>query len=362
MKKIIYFVLMNFTFALHAQSALDSIVPVRSFCIAAPAADGVDRFIDFINNELSEKKVNTLILRIDYNYQYTSRPELADKAGLDKKQVKKILLACRDNGIRLIPQINLLGHQSWHSKLGKLLEVYPEFDETPGIKLPDKYKWPNADALYCKSYCTLHPQVHKVVFDVVDEIVSVFEADAFHAGLDEVFYIGHRQCHRCKGKNKAKLFADEVSRIRNHLKKNNIALWMWGDRLIDGKLTGIGMWEASQNQTHYAIDSIPKDIVINDWHYGVAYPTAFYFAMKGFSVVSCSWRKDTVAISQLKQIVSYRNNTNNILKNRFKGVMHTVWSSNEDFLNAYYAMKHNKKTKDAQVQCFESLYKYISEL
>jgi hypothetical protein len=24
-------------------------------------------------------------------------------------------------------------------------------------------------------------------------------------------------------------------------------LWLWGDRLLDGKLTGLGEWEASRN-------------------------------------------------------------------------------------------------------------------
>jgi len=55
--------------------------------------------------------------------------------------------------------------------------------------MPEEYKWPNDDELYCKSYCPLHPEVHDVVFDVVGELTDVFEASAFHAGMDEVFYI-----------------------------------------------------------------------------------------------------------------------------------------------------------------------------
>jgi hypothetical protein len=46
---------------------------------------------------------------------------------------------------------------------GNLLVKYPEFDETPEVKMPEVYKWPNADSLYCKSYCPLHPKVHGVV-------------------------------------------------------------------------------------------------------------------------------------------------------------------------------------------------------
>ncbi len=47
--------------------------------------------------------------------------------------------------------------------------------------------------LYCKSYCPLHPDFHKVVFAVIDEICDVYETDAFHAGMDEIFYLGRGQ-------------------------------------------------------------------------------------------------------------------------------------------------------------------------
>ena len=44
--------------------------------------------------------------------------------------------------------------------------------------------------------------------------------------------------------------------------------------LLDGYATGLGMWEASHNETHMAIDLIPKDVVICDWHYERADKTA----------------------------------------------------------------------------------------
>jgi hypothetical protein len=49
---------------------------VRGFCIAAPSYNDLDNFIQFIDQELASRKVNLLIMRIDYNYQYTSHPEL----------------------------------------------------------------------------------------------------------------------------------------------------------------------------------------------------------------------------------------------------------------------------------------------
>src|SRR5205809_3273085 len=190
MKKMNMFVLLLwlvFPGALHAQRSLDSLLPVRGFCIAAPSPKSIDRFIKFINEELATRKVNTLILRVDYNYQYKSHPELADTNALSKDDVQKLVNACKKNNIDLIPQVNLLGHQSWANKTNKLLAVYPQFDETPNVKMPEKYEWPNADDLYCKSYCPLHPEVHKIVFDIVDEICDAFQSTSFHAGMDEVF-------------------------------------------------------------------------------------------------------------------------------------------------------------------------------
>src|SRR5690606_23082740 len=116
--------------------------------------------------------INLLVLRIDYNFAYESHPELRDENPLSLKQVKELVAVGKRTGIRLIPQVNLLGHQSWHSELGNLLQAYPEFDETPHIELPENYEWPNDDGLYCKSYCPLHPEVHDVVFDLIDEITE----------------------------------------------------------------------------------------------------------------------------------------------------------------------------------------------
>ena len=251
--------------------------------------------------------------------------------------------------------MNLLGHQSWASEIGKLLEVYPQFDETPSIKLPAEYKWPNPDGLYCKSYCPQHPDVHAVVFDLVDEIIEVFESDAFHAGMDEVFYIAHDDCERCKGGDPAVLFAGEVAKIRNHLAQNDKKLWIWGDRLIDGKTTGIGLWEGSYNNTHRAIDLIPKDVVINDWHYEKAHATPVLFASKGFDVIACPWRTPEVATNQVKMIDMLKNNASAEMKPRYKGIMHTFWSGARTFIDG---MNDVEKAKDdPSVKTFKELVK-----
>jgi N-acetyl-beta-hexosaminidase len=246
---------------------IDELLPVRGLAIEAPSQRGLNDFLKFIEGDLVPARFNLLILRVDWNYAYETHPELRDENPLTKEDVKRIVAVCRNRGIRLVPQINLLGHQSWAKQTHALLREYPEFDENPSVKTEYYTEWPNPYGLYCKSYCPLHPDVHKVVFDLVDELCDAFETDAFHAGMDEVFYIGEKECPRCNGKDKAELFAGEVTLLHNHLAEKGRQLMIWGDRLLDGRTTGLGEWEASYNYTWRAIDMIPKDVFICDWHY-----------------------------------------------------------------------------------------------
>jgi hypothetical protein len=337
--------------------------PVRGLCISAPQSANLKDFIRFIEEEMAPRKINTLILRVDFNYKYKSHPELRDSSALSEGDVKKLVTACRKNNIRIIPQINLLGHQSWAGKVNRLLKAYPEFDETPYLAMPEKYEWPNSDGLYCKSYCPLHPGVHKVVFDLIDEICTVFKADAFHAGMDEVFYIGHDSCSRCSGRDKAELFAGEVWTIRNHLEEKGRQLWIWGDRLIDGKTSGLGMWEASYNNTFRAVDLIPKDVMICDWHYERADLTPVYFAMKGLTVVACPWRNPDLAVRQAEDMVRFRQQTSPEMKERFAGIIQTVWSPASVFLKNYYDENNATPVEsNTPENCFRVLFTKINKM
>jgi type 1 glutamine amidotransferase len=345
-----------------AADPLDAILPVRGLCIAAPNPRQVDTFVRFVAEELAPRSVNTLILRVDYGYQYASRPEMANPSGLSLDQVRRLVAVCRTNHIRLIPQINLLGHQSWATTTGALLKIHPEFDETPWIKMPEKYVWPNPDGLYCRSYCPLHPQVHDVVFALVDELCDAFEADAFHAGLDEVFYLGEAKCPRCGGRDKAELFAGEVKAIRDHIQARGRQLWLWGDRLLEGKTTGMGEWEASLNDTHRAVDLIPKDVMICDWHYERADLTAVFFAMKGLNVVTCPWTNPQTGVRQVQDMVRFREQSPRALKARYQGIVQTVWSDAGGFMRDLEGFRANEDFKAGDknaARCFLRVFDEI---
>lgn len=339
-------------------------LPIRGFCITAPMHSEVDSFVTFIHDALVPREVNTLILLVDYDYEYKSHPELADSGAMSERDAKKIVKICKENGIKVVPEIDLLGHQSWAGTLGKLLEVYPQFDETPWIKMPEHYVWPNSDNLYCKSYCPEAPGLHKIIFALIDELCDVFETNAFHAGMDEVFYIAMPKNPLDGGMDPSRVFADEVRRIDNHLESEGRQMWMWGDRFLDGKTTGLGEWEASMNNTYRAVDMIPNDIVICDWHYEHAAQTPVYFAMKGFHVVSCPFRNPQSGVEQVEDMYKFRQRSDPVMKERYDGIIQTVWSKCGPFLKQYYEGQKTLQSPEQKsvVNCFDQVFSAINKI
>ncbi len=250
---------------------------------------------------LAARGVGLLIVEVNYNYEYVSHPELRGEDPVSREAVERLVALCRDYAIRLVPQFQSLGHQSWAEKTFPLLVRYPEFDESPGKYPGNKGKDPWGTDFYCRSWCPLHPEVMPIITDLYDELLEAFEADALHIGMDEVFIIADEDCPRCAGRDPAELFARAVLDAHDHIVgKRGKEMMMWGDRLLDGEATGYGLWEASMNGTHPAVDRIPKDIIICDWHYERKYPrqatrraefpSVRFFVDKGFRVLPTSFR------------------------------------------------------------------------
>jgi hypothetical protein len=236
--------------------------------------------------KLAAVGVNVIVLEVDYNFQFSSHPEIAPAQGISASGARDLAQAARRQGIRLIPQLNCLGHQSWSKRTDRLLDKHPEFDETPG-------QFPDNKGIYCRSWCPQNPEVNAVVFALIDELCDAFQADAFHVGMDEVFLIASEHCPRCRGGDPAKLFAKAVNDLHSHIVGGRkIEMLMWADRLLDSKALGYSEWEASRNGTYPALDLIPADIILCDWHYekAAAYPSVPLLMQKGFRVWPSGWQ------------------------------------------------------------------------
>ena len=140
-------------------------------------------------------------------------------------------------------------------------------------------------------------------------------------------------------------------------------MWIWGDRLLDGKTTGLGEWEASFNNTHRAIDMIPKDVVICDWHYDRADKTAIYFAMKGFRVITCPWRQPSTALIQLNDVLVFRRDATPEMSARFLGIMQTTWVHTSQYLKSYYSdQPPADPNENTTWNCFRIMFGEIDKL
>jgi len=231
--------------------------------------------------------LNWVIVEVNGNFRYATHPEAAEKDPITKGEARRLAALAREKKLNLVPMYNCLGHQSWKANAGALLRSHPEFNEAPELDA-------TAKDFYCMSWCPNHPAITAFAFDLFDELLEAFEANAFHVGMDEVFVIGH--CPRCRGTSNGDLFAKAVNDLHSHLVgRRGVEMQMWGDRLLDAKVMGYGLWESSENETHAAIDKIPSDIVMCDWHYetvNMEFPSIRFFQDKGFRVWPAGWNQE----------------------------------------------------------------------
>lgn len=265
--------------------------------------------------QLSQAGINVLILEIDYHFEFKSYPELRQgETQISKKGARWFAKKCRKNNIRLIPQFQCFGHQSWAKETFPLLTVYPELDLTPGA-------YPENEGIYCREWDPYNPRVNEIVFALMDEIFDAFRADAMHVGMDEVFLISDENATSTKDKDPAEVFAKVVNDMYDHLVgKRGLEMLMWGDRFIDAERIDYGEWEASANGTAPAIDLVPTDIIICDWHYEPrsAYESVPMFLEKGFRVLPSGWRN----VEASQSLITYSHSLDD---DKMLGHLFTTW-------------------------------------
>jgi hypothetical protein len=287
---------------------------------------------------LAKQGVNVIVLEVDYNFAFKSHPELRlGTSPITREGARNFAALCKKFKIRLIPEFQSLGHQSWKAQTFPLLTVFPKFDLTPGA-------FPNNEGIYCREWDPLNPEVWQVVFQLLDEIIDAFHADAIHVGMDEVFLLGSEQSPSTKGQDAGVLFADAVKKIHDHLVgKRHVEMLMWGDRLIDATKYDFGEWEASTNGTAKAIDLIPKDIIVCPWHYTVrdSYPSLPMFIEKGFRVLPASWKD----VDATKALIDFSRRQ---AGPKMLGFMFTTWGVHKDALLDFPPL--NEGLKSLQVE------------
>ena len=302
----------------------------KGIVLTAPLTYELDDVIKFIDEYLASRGFNMIVMQVRYRYKFSSHPEVWGYDPLSSEDVKRLLAVCRKNNIKLVPKMNLIGHQSGlhneptdgilhgHNKVlpdicDGLLRAYPDFDEQRGLK----------EILYSRSICLSSREALSVVCRLIDELMDVFEADMIHIGCDEVFNAG--LCPECSKKSRAELISSWINLLNDHIKKRGGVSLIWGDRLLSAADTGYNRWEASDDGSSPAIDMLSKDIIICDWHYDKyeKYESVDIFARAGFRIMISPWRDK----GNLEAFLDYAKKHD---AGHINGILMTTWCASGD--------------------------------
>jgi len=211
--------------------------------------------------------------------------ELAGGEWLTKDEVRRIAAECRDRHIEIVPEVQSLSHAYY------LCMAYPEIAE----RSPHDDPWPD-------TYCPSNPKSYEILFDVMDEVIEVFNPRMMHIGHDEAYTF--KVCPRCRKRTGHDLFASDVSRVHAHLAERGVRAVMWGDKFMaftDAKGVRRGgvlrrrvdprtgkTWLMPPTWKSAAL--APKDILIMDWYWSLDPESERHFNEAGFETVYGNFR------------------------------------------------------------------------
>ena len=320
-------------------------------------ADVTEKLIQYMREGLAPLGINLVCLEFNPGYNYRCFPELAN-GSFGRPQAQRVAAAAKALDICIVPLFMCLGHQGWRFAKNTLLKAHPEFDETPHI--PEDGDAENTPDLefYCHSWCASNDDVYQYVFPMMDEIMEDFGADCLHVGMDEVFSLADKNCPRCKGKNRAELFARTVTILHDHIvTEKGWQMMMWADRLNHAQAFGYHAWEGDIWGTWHALDMIPNDIILADWHYDMnekGFAGIEVFLEKKFTVLPAAWRELKQTRFLLDEALKYQNAAKEKgYTGVMAGMMITCWNevTNElldILLESVKAGEQNEEVKDAR--------------
>ncbi len=232
---------------------------------------------------------------------FDSHPEISARNSMSKNDLRAIIAYARSKGLEVIPEVKFLTHQQ-----NLLANSHREL------------------LLNGVTYDPNKPEVYKIVFSVINEIIDLFHPKYFHIGHDEM-----REHYGKNPDENSKLpsykdYASDANKIAAYLRNKKITTIMWGDMMLNPNFFAVRNktdFNGGVQDYYKAVDILDKDIIIVDWHYyayETTFPTADYFLSKGFKVLGSTW-KDKTTIKNFSHYVCSKNNLNAM------GMIATTW-------------------------------------
>ena len=275
--------------------------PWRGAHLMIPSRENIPFFERIVKYILSPMGYNFIIMQVSAGMEFKRHPEIneayvsavrkgrqgiwpsfphncvADGQFITQEETRDLVEYCRSLGIDVIPEIQSLGHVQYltvsHPEIAELAEDAPRYDPNAVDAREEDIR---PSDFYPHNYCPSNEKSYELLFDLMDEIIAVFQPREYvHMGLDEVYGIGI--CPICKQKDPAELFASDISRIHGYLAARNLKMMIWADMLQP----------VTKYKTPAAIDNIPKDILMLDfiWYFHMDKDIEDNLLAKGFQVM-----------------------------------------------------------------------------
>ncbi len=219
--------------------------PIRAF--QWDLARQVER-LDFLKRLLPRYAAwgyQELYLHLEDAVHYPSLPGIGREDAYSYEGLGELVLTAAQNGIRVVPIINLLGHTQYLIK-------HPDWRDLNELR--DE----RGKARKHGQLCPLHPRTLEVAEKLLRDLAPYCTAGKVHVGLDESFQLG--QCLRCREEVErvglAAHFAGHVNRLHALASQLGLQLGLWADMLYF---------------IPEAIKLLPRGITAYDWYY---YPFA----------------------------------------------------------------------------------------
>ena len=205
--------------------------------------------------------------------------ENGDGSFLTKAECRELAAYCRERGLEIIPECPTLSHSDY------ICFAYPHIAERDNDPYPD-------------CYCPNHPDTYKIVFDVLDEVIEVFEPKRINIGHDEYYSVA--VCERCRDKDPADIYAEDVRVLSEYLAERGIGTLMWGEKLLRARIDGrgglkVGGWceehtykDGSTFRTpdmFRCADKMPKGVTYLHWYYGFGEHTDDEYHCRNYPVI-----------------------------------------------------------------------------
>ncbi len=294
---------------------------------------------------------------IENGYGWPKNSIHVENAGgkyLKQETIRGLVKYCADRGIELIPEVPSLSHCDF------LILPYPEIAERKEDPYPD-------------TYCPSNPKTYEILFDVLEEVIDVFKPKHINIGHDEYYSIG--LCERCKSRDAADIFADDVIKIHDFLAEHGVRTMFWADKIIEVPTANGGKWggayyEYTQNgqsgfvpATYRSIERMPEDLICINWTSDAGRVVDNMYLDRGFDMVYGNF--DPSIMLELKDR----------LASGCKGGAPSNWSSssleymqyNRTLYDLYYASilfwngsYNDDKYNETLERCLEDMFKYSS--